>query len=309
MRKKFVFVTLGLLASVSALFGQGTDALTFTRIDRNPATAAFAGAGSASTLNAAYSAFSNASVLPFYSGKMDAAVSWQGWAPAAARASHFNAGATFKVSPRIGVSLGYAMQRGTAFDILDEAGKPDGTFAPGSHLVALGAGFGLGERFGLGVNARYALQTLYPSKRIAGLSGDLFLAFQALEGLRFTVGASTLGPKVVSQSGSAYRQPASIQAAGEGVFHFGELHALNVLADVDYYLSGGFSAAAGLQYAWKEFLFLRGGYRLSNDKCAIPSHAGLGLGVQLAGFRLDVSWLTASSALGNTLSAGIGYRF
>ena len=307
--RKVISIALGLLASASALFGQGADALPFTRFDRNPATAAFAGAGSASTVNTAFSAFSNASVLPFYAGRMDAAVSWQHWAPGAAKADHINAGAAFKVSQRIGVSLGYAMQRGTAYEVLDATGNPGGTFMPGEQLVALGAGVGLGEKLGLGVNARYAIQKLGPSTRITGLSGDLFLAFQALEGLRFTAGVSTLGTKVVSQDGTAFGQPTSLKAGGEGVFHLGEAHALTVLADADLYFRGGFSAAAGVQYAWKDFLFLRGGYRLADDKCAIPSHAGLGVGLQWAGFRLDVSWLTASATLGNTLSAGVGYRF
>ena len=307
--KKVISIALGLLASVSALLGQGTDALPFTRIDRNPATAAFAGAGSASTVNTAYSAFSNASVLPFYAGRMDASVSWQRWSPGAAKADHVQAGAAFKVAPRIGVSLGYAMQRGTAYEIIDGNGLPGGAFTPGEQLVALGAGVGLGERLGLGVNARYAIQKLDASTRLTGLSGDLFLAFQATEGLRFTAGVSTLGTKVVSQDGTAYSQPTSAKAGGEGVFHLGEAHALTVLADADLYFSGGFSVAAGLQYAWKEILFLRGGYRFSDQKCAIPSHAGLGVGVQLAGFRLEASWLTASASLGNTLSAGVGYRF
>ena len=307
--RKLLFIIFGLLASAPFLFGQGADALTFTRIDRNPATSAFAGAGSASVLNTAYSAFSNASVLPFYDGTMDAAVSWQNWSPKVAKATHVNAGAAFKISPRIGVSLGYALQRGNAYDVIDEQGIPGGSFTPSQQLFALGVGVGLGERFSVGANARYALQQLNASDRYSGLSGDLFLAYQVTSGLRLTAGVSTLGTKVVAQDESSYGQPASFKAGAEGILRFSEAHALTFLADADYYFTGGLSAAAGLQYAWKDILFLRGGYRYSDKRCVIPGHAALGLGVQLAGIRLEVSWLTASPALGNTLSAGLGYRF
>ena len=244
MRKLLIIIS-GLLASVPFLFGQGTDALTFTRFDRNPATSAFAGAGSASILNTAYSAFSNASVLPFYEGKMDASVSYQHWSPALAKASHINAGAAFKISPRIGVSLGYALQRGSAYDVIDEQGISGGSFSPSQQLIALGIGVGLGEKLSIGANARYALQQLTVANRYTGFSGDLFLAYQATTGLRFTAGISTLGTKVISQDGSSFGQPASAKAGCEAVIRFSDAHTLSVLADADYYFAGGLSAAAG----------------------------------------------------------------
>lgn len=307
--RKLLFITLGLLASVPSLLGQGTEALTFTRIDRNPATSAFAGAGSASTVNTAYSAFSNASVLPFHEGTMDAAVSFQHWSPDVAKASHINAGAAFKISPRIGVSLGYAMQRGSAYDIFDEQGIPGGRFTPSEQLFAMGVGFGLGERLSIGANVRYALQQLNATDRYSGISGDLFLACQVLTGLRLTAGVSTLGTKVIARDETSYGQPASFKAGAEGILRLNEANSLTILADADYCFAGGISAAAGLQYAWKDILFLRGGYRLADKRCVIPGHAALGLGVQLSGIRLELSWLTASPALRNSLSAGVGYRF
>ena len=60
--KRFVSTVFALAIIAFSAKAQGTDALPFTRIDLNPATAALAGAGSASNATAAYSAFSNASL-------------------------------------------------------------------------------------------------------------------------------------------------------------------------------------------------------------------------------------------------------
>ena len=154
--KRFVFSTLLLLASVPCLFAQGTDALPFIRIDRNPVTSAMAGAGSASDGAAAYAAFSNASILPLAGGRGDAAVSYQSWMPSAlSKSTNFQGGASFKVAPRVAVALGYAHQLGTAYEAFDNTGLSTGTFTPKDHLAALGVGIGLGERLAVGGDGAY----------------------------------------------------------------------------------------------------------------------------------------------------------
>lgn len=296
--KKALFIILGLLAGVPALLAQG-NALTFTRIDRNPVTSALAGAGSASTGNAAWSAFSNASVLPFYEGTLDAAVSYRNWAPGLWKAMHVNAGVACKVTPQFGVSLGYALQKGA---------EQEG-FKPTDQVIALGLAYGLGQKWAVGVNGRFAMQQLTESVRYTGFSGDAFVAWQPTGSLRLTAGLSTLGTNVTSASGKSYRQPASAGVAADWVLAPGGSHTIELVADGDFFFSGGFTAAAGLQYGWNDMVFLRGGYRFATDGCVIPSHAALGAGFKLAGFRLDVSWLTASEALGNTICLGLAYGF
>lgn len=304
--KKFFLSALILLASVPCALAQGSDALPFTRIERNPVVSALAGAGSAADAAAAYSAFSNASILPLMEGKMDAAVSYQSWTPSPSR--HFQGGAAFKLTPRIAVSLGYAQQLGTAFDMYDKAGQA-GTFTPKDHLAAIGVGIGLGERFGVGVNARYALQQLDADHRVSGFSGDVFLAFQALENLRVTAGLSTLGTRVGSEIGRKFDQPGSFKAAADWTLRFADTHALDLMADADYYFSEAYGISAGVQYAWNDIVFLRGGYRLASKDCVIPSHAGVGAGLKFAGIHVDASYVLASSVLGNTFSVGLGYTF
>ena len=295
--KKALFILLGLLAGVPALFAQ--DALTFTRIDRNPLTSAFAGAGSASVGNTAWSALSNASVLPFYEGTLGAAVSYQNWAPGLWKAMHINAGVAYKVTPQFGVSLGYALQKESELD----------GFKPTDQIIALGLAYGFGGKWAVGVNGRYAVQQLTGSVVYSGFSGDAFVAFQPTDALRLTAGISTLGTAVSSASGKAYSQPASARLAADWILALGESHAVELVADGDYFFSGNYAAAAGLQYSWKDMVFLRGGYRYASEACVIPTHAALGAGFKFAGFRLDVSWLTASEALGNTICLGLAYGF
>lgn len=300
--KKTIFILIGLIASLPALLAQGSEALTFTRIDRNPVTSAFAGAGSASAGTVAYSAFSNASVLPFYfTGVMDAAVSWQNWAPGLSRATHLNAGVAYKVTPNLGISLGYALQKEAELE----------GFRPSEQVIALGAAYRIGEKWALGLNGRYAAQRLTETAQYNGFNGDAFVAFQPAAALRLTAGVSTLGTRVVSKSGNSFGQPASAKAAADWTLRFTDTGALGleVLADADYYFSGAYGVSVGTQLDWHRTVFLRGGCRYASEGCVIPTHAALGAGVKFAGFRLDVSWLTASDYLGNTLCAGLGFSF
>ena len=307
--RKSIIITLLLLASAPVLLGQESDALPFTRIDRNPVTSALAGSGSASLGNTAYSAFSNASILPFYEGRMDASVSWQNWAPELDKATHVNAGIAFKATSRLGFSLGYAFLNGSGIEILDDLGLPSESLTPKEHLLAFGAGYGLSEKWSIGVNARYAMQILSENEKYNGFSGDLFVMFAPMTSLRLSAGVSTLGTEVESAAGKTFAQPASVKAAAFWTALSTDEHRVSLSADADYFFSGQFGAAAGVEYAWKSTVFVRGGYRFASEECVIPSHLGVGVGVSFAGFRVDLSYLTASDVLGNTLNAGLGYRF
>lgn len=292
-----ILLALGL--SLVAVSLQAQDALPFTRIDRNPVTSAFAGAGSASMGNVAWSAFSNASVLPFFDGKLDAAVSYQNWAPEMIKTMHANAGVAYKVAPNLGVSVAYALQKGTALE----------SFHPADQVVALGLAYGLGEKLALGVNGRFASQKLTESTKYSGISVDAFVAFQPVPAFRLTAGVSTLGTAVTGSTGGSFAQPLSAKAAADWCVRFADSFGLEMLADADYYLRGEYGASLGAQLDWNDMVFLRGGYRYASEACVIPGHIGLGAGLKFAGFRLDVSWLTGSLILKNTICAGLGYSF
>lgn len=303
MNIRWIVLVSLLLLSSKALAGEG-DALPFSRIDRNPVTSAFAGAGAAFNGSAAFSAFSGAAMLPFYKGNLDASLAYQRWAPALSPENHVSAGAAYKILPNLGVALGYSLGSGTPYDVYSDIGQADGTFYPKNHVLALGVGYGITEWLSIGANLRYVRDLPAPETACAGVSADLFAAFQPNENLRFAAGVSTLGGPVASVP-----QPASAKVAARWGITLSGAHALEVLADADYYFSGVFSAAAGFQYGWNGMLFFRAGYRLAPEKCVIPPHLALGLGFHYYGFGLDVSYFTASPLLGNTFNLGLSYSF
>lgn len=301
--------TIWLIAALSLFCGntlaQESDALPFTRIDRNPVTSAFAGAGYAFNGSAAYSAFGGAAVLPFYLGTLDAAVSYQCWTPSLSPSNNVSAGAAYKITPRVGLSLGYSLGNGASYKVYEAPGEPSGVFFPKHHVIALGLGAGITDNLSLGINVRYAREIPAPGKVYAGANADVFVAYRFNGGLLLSAGLSTLGTRVAEN----WQQPASLKAAVNWGTVLGEDHALNLLADADYYFSGNYSVAAGVQYGWKSLIFVRAGYHLASENCVIPSHLGLGLGIHFYGFSLDVSYLTASFELANTINLGLSYSF
>lgn len=307
MKRILTVILLALLLPVPAIRAQGADALPFTRIERDPANAALAGAGAAYAGSATWKAFSDAATLPFYAGSMDAALAYQRYAPGAAPSNNIQLGAAYKLGSSMAFSLGYALDAGQSYPELGPYGQPVGTVSPKAHLLALGAGMSIGEQLSLGVNLRYALQK--GTDTYSGVSADVSVAWQPVEQVRVTAGVATLGTNLTSMDGSQYKQPASARIGAWYGLPLGQDQQLDAMLSGDVFFSGQYAAALGLQYAWRNMIYARCGYRLASEYCVLPSHLGIGLGAKYANFSLDLTWLTASKALGNTLAVGLGYSF
>lgn len=240
---------------------------------------------------------------------MDAAVSYQNWAPDVAGTMNLQAGVAFKFSDRMGLSLGFASQTGEAYDELNGDGSVVGSITPKDMVIAAGFGFGLSESLSFGLNARFAKQTLAPDASYNGVSGDVYVLYRPMDALSLTAGVSTLGSSVKSVTKKSFSQPASARFGATYRLSLAEEHAIEANLGADYYFSGNYGVAVGAEYGWKGMVFARAGYRMASKEAVIPSHAGIGLGAKWNGIRLDVSFLTASKALGNTLAVGLGYSF
>lgn len=294
--------------SIPAFAQGGSDALPFTRIGRDVRLSGMAGASFTSSSQVAYSAFSNAAVLPFFEGSMDGAVSYQNWAPDGACGTNLNAGIAFRFGG-FGLSLGAVSQMGEAYSVIGADGAAGKVFTPKDLILSAGMGFRIGESFSLGLNARFAKQTLAEGVSYNGFSGDLYALYRLSPAFDLTAGISTLGTKVKSASGKEFSQPASARFGATYRLSLAEEHAIEANLGADYYFSGNYGVAVGAEYGWKGMVFARAGYRMASKEAVIPSHAGIGLGAKWNGIRLDVSFLTASKALGNTLAVGLGYSF
>ena len=89
-------------------------------------------------------------------------------------------------------------------------------------------------------------------------------------------------------------------------YHIGGFQAS---AEVDYLFAGAIMAGIGAEYGFKDIAFIRAGFHYGDAQKAIPTYASVGLGVQYWGVRLDATWITASSVLGNSLGFSLSYSF
>ena len=301
MKKILLFA--GLVLFSQRAIAQESEALVFTRIERNPRAAAMAGAGTASLYNAAYSGFGKAAMLSFAEGTMEIGAGFQRWAPGDAieKATHLQLGASARFSS-FGVALGAAFQ----------SGVPVGDFAPSDRLAALGFSWRLGRRLGVGLNLRYAGQTLAPKQSVHGFSTDLSVGVCLPGGFSLIAGISTLGNRVKgSQEDRDFLQPAHLFAGAAWHRLLADVHEIELAADGEYAANGAAAFAFGAEYAYDKTFYARTGYRLASARSVLPSHLAAGLGVRFAGFSIEAAWMGAASyaVKNNTLTLGFGYRF
>lgn len=296
-----VFCLLGI--TVSAQSGQ--HAMPFVRIDRNPVTAAMAGAGSVSASTISYASFGNSSVIPFSVRKFDISAAYINWSPGELQSTGLFAGAGGRIGDRAGVSGGIYYSKGTEYERFGENGKYEGVSSPEEFMLSGGFAFRLTDNISAGVNLYYAGQTL--GSTMGAFAGDIAVAYR-LGGLNLSAGVKSLGSSVTTDGG-AYSLPASVNAAAAWKTQFAEIHGLELAFDGDCFLNGGISAAAGVQYAFRDMLFLRAGAHLASDTAPVASYAALGCGVKFSGLHIDAAWLTANEIMGNSIAVGIGYCF
>lgn len=297
--KSILVAAVALLSSAGA-FAQKQEVLTFTRIERNPRASALAGAGAASLSRAAYASFTNAAIIPFYEKTGDFAAGYQYWAPSLGASHAVNAAGAFKFGA-VGVALGGVYQM--------EQPDFDG-FRPSALQVNAGFGAQIASWLGFGVNARFVRENLFQGKSNNAFGADVMVLVAPVQGLSVTAGVANLGSSIKDQLKNEYPQPASLRVAAAYRLAFAKMHAVEVMVDEDYYYNSKTNAVAfGAEYGFNDMVFARVGYRLASQGAAYGSHLGVGLGVQYAGFRLDVSYLTASEVIGNSLCAGLGFSF
>lgn len=298
MKKLLTFFLFAL--TTTALFAQGgSEALTFTLLDRSPRNTALAGAGAASLAPNAYSAFSAAASIPFQPGMLSAGVNFQSWAPSnpADKQTNVALGASFHKGG-FGVAVGGVAQIGVPYD----------GFTPVDGQGSLGLAYGLLNVVSFGANLRYAVQGLSPQATLRGFSADISILGKPVKGLSLLVSVAQLGPKVKGSGSEGYPQPTHELFALAYSLTFAQDHTLELVADQRYFFaSKGFSVGVGLEYAFRQLAFARVGYRYSNQYAALPGHLSVGLGLNIKGFALDVHYLTASAYLANTWGLGVSY--
>lgn len=275
-----------------------TEAMGSLCIPRDPVVVSMAGAGSAMTVsNQAWAAFGNPAAAAFSPRTVEGAVSYASWSPKYAAAKNIAAGVTGHIKQKVALSLGFAHQ---GYPGMDE--EPSSVFKPSDLLIRAGAGIACSESFALGLTAGYIKEALLSDYSLSAFSVSAMGQYHA-GALDLAAGITNLGGKV-----GTYSLPMSVKLAAAYGLTFGE-SSVHAALDGDYYFSGNYAVAVGVNGCIGGIGFLRAGYRFASPNAAVPGYLGLGAGLALAGFTLDLSYLAASTPLGGTWMAGLGYRF
>jgi len=295
--KKHILTSLVAALLPMVLPAQESPALPFLRIDRSAVTSAMGGAES---LSPQY----NPAAVPFRGG--DIAVSYQSWAPGGSKSTNINLLGGIRIGKRVGINVLAAYQTGQEYTIYDTSGSGKSTYAPSDLMAGAGFGFAITDFLSLGVNVKFAQSTIASGTSYSAVAGDAFVLF-TMKGFYATAGVASMGTPVKSGE-SSYSLPASAKVGLGYDAQFGT-SGLLVAADADMFFSGGLGMALGLQYDWKDMVFVRGGFHVGTGKAPLPTYASVGLGGKFFGVHIDVSYILGNAVLGNTLCAGIGYAF
>jgi len=301
MKRIALFLSLTILAAfaapANAQEAASSEALPFLRYERNPARAAMAGTGSAIMAGgSAYSVFGSPFAGVLSPNKLEAAASYANWTPELNRCTNLVAGASVKLGKSLAVSAGFANQKGASIEVAGETHDPSDMIFGGAVSLALG------ESLSLGASVNYAKSQLLNDYSISGTAFDLMLSYHK-EAFGIAAGARSLGGKVGNAS-----LPSSATVSGGYCLPVGPVD-LKMAADADYFLSGNWSAAAGLEASVMKLVQVRAGYRFSSEHAVIPSHLSLGLGLSYGPVTLDLAYLTASEYLDGTLMGGLSFKF
>ena len=175
-------------------------------------------------------------------------------------------------------------------------------------IVGAGAGVKLAENISLGANIRYAEQTIAKGMSYNSVGGDVLLYYRPICNLGVTAGVRTIGGGIKDSEGNKFDIPSSAHAAGDYCVKFGP-SGVRADLDLDYFFSGNFCAAAGVEYGFNDMFFARAGYHHGSDDAVLPSYVSLGAGVNMHGFKMDFAYLTGNDFIGNTVAFGLGFCF
>ena len=290
---------MALISSMGAI-AQTPEALTFSKIERSPREAALAGAGAASLGSTAYASFVNSAIIPFSNNTADFAAGYEYWAPSLGAANAINLAGAYMIG-NIGLSLGGVYQM--------EQPDFDG-YRPGEIQINAGVGVRVLDWLGFGLNVRYLRENIFEGYANNGFGVDAMALFVPVKGLSVSAGVVNLGGGIKDSAGNKYPQPSSLKLAAAYRLGINAQNALEFMLDEDYFWASRSNAVSfGMEYSYARMVYARVGYRIATSGAAYPSHLGLGLGAEYKGFRLDVSFLTLSEAIGNSVAIGLGYRF
>ena len=293
--KKILMILVALTLASQA----GAQTLGFLQIAEDPAISGMAGAGVA--LPSLSPVDNNLAAAALGSEKLQAAASYTLWQPQIGSFGLVNVAASYRVIPKLVVALSVKDFMSPSYDITQANGMAGGSFKPMDLSIAAGAAYQITGALSAGVAVKYLSSSLGEGMKGSAVAANVSAKYAA-GGLQVGLALNNLGGKI-SYGGDSYALPMEAKAGAAYT-----VAGFTASLEADYVFNAGLMAALGVEYGFKDMVFVRAGYEYGKGQ-VIPSHASLGLGLKLSGFHLDVSFLTASKTLGNTLAVGVGYAF
>ena len=307
--RRLVFITLFALCCVPRLSAQtvypdASSQMTLLQA-RLPRDAASLGMGATAVLESssiAYSSLMNSSVAPFSANEMDFSASYALWQPGIPSSSNnMSAGFAYNYESTIAVSMAFAYDNLSDYDIADSDGVIRNSYTPSNLVVSLGAAWRFLEFLSAGFSIHYLYSNIYDNVGYGAPSFDFGLT--AAHGpLSAALGVSNMGGKV----GGKYSLPSSFYCAGAGTLKAGESQ-FNLRAEADWYFAGAFRFAAGGCWNWR-FLTLRTGYNLGGGS-PTGDFFSLGLGLRFESVTLDAAFLPGAAPMGGSTCFTLGFKF
>ena len=196
-------------------------------------------------------------------------------------------------------------------DNLGNSGSSEIRFLPVEYAIDMGMGYRINDMFMLGSTLRYVNSDLGAIQKASVFAVDLSLLYNK-DNLSAGFGFTNLGTKVDYGNGSN-QLPLRLRTGLSYSVLSSDLHKIIGVADVSYQLvqgANGLIGGAGVEYGFKDFLFLRTGYHFEQENIG-ASYVTSGLGVSLRGVTLDFSYLIASknNPVNQSAAVSLGWRF
>lgn len=319
------------IAAIVSLLEFSLSAQTFPSLLLGPELAGYGTAG-ATTSMGAFAMDANVAAMSLSSNRLDAAVSCGIWQPEYADNTIINAGVRCRVFKGLALGLSFRDRLQKPYDIYTSGGvlSKDGNYTPKEYNIALGASYAFLPYLSAGVSLRYLRSDLAPEAASSAFATDIALAYLQVLGrnkLEAGVSVNNLGTKLKYRDNS-YALPALAELRASYSYYFGSASvenatgfctgvpfktdapsSLSVSAEFDALFSGAVMAGVGLEYAFRNTLFVRAGYHYGDNAKAVPAYASVGLGLSFFGVSLNAAYIFASETLLNSFDLSLGYSF
>lgn len=314
MKKSYLISILFLGISTAVPFRTSAQEAMPTFLMNADASALYSAGATVASEAEAFVLERNPAMMSFYEGHMDAALSYSLWSPASRKEHNVALGGFCRIGKRIGLGLHAEFLLQQPYTITDGNGiaqQVNGVFRPGENNFALGLSCLVTDWLSLGANFKLGTSKLAPGAKASAFAADIYAAYKSSFGLSAGLGVCNLGTKVKYGPESIYALPSYLRA---GVSY--GIMGLRVNGELDFLFSKALMAGVSASWWYKEYAGLSVGYHYGGGKLGggpaplnIPSYFSLGVGAAFKGLHLDLAYLLSTSAIKNTISCTIGYRF